>query len=219
MASMVAGGLFPGRWTQFRHMLSAGDRARFVAAKNLPVWPWLKDVPEVEDWVEGFFAEYDGMPVELISRHVDLMHTMPASYIPGIERGSMRASLEVRTPFLSRRVMDVTSRFDQRAFVAFGQKSVLRRILARYLPKELFNHPKQGFNYPVARFLERFSRTPDVRGLSNESVEYAWRRRGEPWQKVNARLAILGHFMGASERESPISPAPGSSTGRPLVRS
>ena len=120
---------------------------------------------------------------------------------------------------LNRRVFDVTSQFDQRAFVAFGQKSVLRRILARYLPEELTNHPKLGFNYPVARFVERFSRTPDVRGLSNESVEHAWRRRGEPWQKVNARLAILGHFMGASEREAPISPSPGSSTGRPLVRS
>ena len=41
---------------------------------------------------------------------------------------------------------------------AFGQKSVLRRILARNLPEELFNHLKQGFNYPVARFLERFSK-------------------------------------------------------------
>ena len=206
-AAALTEGLFPGRWAGFRRMMSAGDRARFVAAKNLPVWPWLAEVPQVVEWAQDFFAGYDGVPMELAGRHVDLVHTMPGSYIPGIERGSMRASLEVRTPFLSRGLIEVTSQFDQRAFLAFGQKSVLRRILARYLPSELFDHPKRGFNYPVGRFLEGFSATPRVPGLDRSKVDRAWREKSEPWQKLNARLAILSYFMsGAAQRTTTMAP-------------
>ena len=206
-AAALTEGLFRDKWAGFRSIMSAGDRARFIAAKNLPVWPWLAEVPEVDEWAQEFFASYDGVPIEMAGRHIDLVHTMPASYIPGIERGSMRASLEVRTPFLSRRLIDVTSRFDQRAFLAFGQKSVLRRILARYLPRELFDRPKRGFNYPVGRFLEGFSDTPQVPGLDQSKVDRAWREKGEPWQKLNARLAILGHFMsGAAQRTTSMAP-------------
>ena len=185
----------PRRWIPFRDLLSASTACRFIAAKNLPVWRWLSGLPHVEDSARALFPD-NGIPVELYGRHFDLTHTLPLSYIPAMERASMRASLEVRTPYLNRRLLEVISGFDQRALLAFGQKSVLRRILGRYLPKELYDAPKIGFNYPPGEFLDRFSESPRIPQLPGSKLETAWQnRRLDGWQTLGVRLVTLDHFI------------------------
>ena len=48
---------------------------------------------------------------------------MPNSYIPAMELGSMKNSLEVRSPFLNRKLLNyIENNIDQRSLIKFGKK-------------------------------------------------------------------------------------------------
>ncbi|MCX6591241.1 MAG: asparagine synthase (glutamine-hydrolyzing) [Acidobacteria bacterium] len=84
-----------------------------------------------------------------MARH-DLRHYFCDDLLVKLDRASMEASLEVRLPFLEPRL------------VAFAlslpgsiksEKRVLRDVLAKYVPRQLFERPKQGFSVPLAQWL------------------------------------------------------------------
>ncbi|HEX9780156.1 MAG TPA: asparagine synthase (glutamine-hydrolyzing) [bacterium] len=177
-------------------LLGAGDAARVLAVKHGRTAPWLRTQPGFETMAQRWFPD-SRQPLMVAARQFDLDCTMPGSYIPAMERGSMRASLEVRTPFLSRALLETVSAEDQRAFAAFGQKSVLRRLLARYVPSRLTEFPKSGFMYPPARLLaDGPQRPPRPPGVDPASARAVWARRSEHgWQLIAVRLAILEAFV------------------------
>ena len=194
MSALIPNGVGSNRLVHWTNLLSASDAGRFIAAKNIQTCRWLSKLPEFETWAQNIFSP--DIPIELLGRHFDLIHTLPSTYIPAMERGSMRASIEVRTPYLNKELLSVVSTFDQRSFIAFGQKSILRRILARYLPQELVDLPKRGFNYPMTRFLGSFFRLPEISILPDSAIEEVWQRRHQTgWQRLAIRLVILAHFI------------------------
>ncbi len=81
------------------------------------------------------------------------------SYLPGdvlvkVDRASMAASLEIRSPLLDHRVVEFAWRLPPAVKIGDGVgKRVLRRLLGRRLPTELFERPKRGFNVPLAAWL------------------------------------------------------------------
>lgn len=112
----------------------------------------------------------------------------------------MRASLEVRAPFLNRKLVEALSQMDQRSFIAFGQKSVLRRILGRYLPRDVFDRPKKGFIYPQRVFLDNFNSAPSLPMVPDSRVNEVWAKRDmKGWQRMAVRLAILSKFVAGRE--------------------
>ena len=185
-----------GRFSYLSQVLSSSDTSQFIAVKNPACCRWLWKLPQVENVSRKLFSGLN-FPLDIKGRYFDLINTMPYTFIPAVERGSMRASLEVRTPFLNRRLFEIISNLDQRSFVSFGQKSILRRILKRYLPEKLFNYPKRGFNYPTGYFLKEYERTiPKIEGLPEKNTELAWKQRNQKgWQKLALRLAILNHYQ------------------------
>ncbi|MBW2405443.1 MAG: asparagine synthase (glutamine-hydrolyzing), partial [Deltaproteobacteria bacterium] len=105
----------------------------------------------------------------------DATHTLPGAWLHKVDRASMAVSLEARSPFLDRRVLEL----------AFGlpldmrirgrhKKYIVRRLLRDYLPLELIERPKQGFTAPVAHWLRNELRSELEGRLSKEAV----RRRG-----------------------------------------
>jgi asparagine synthase (glutamine-hydrolysing) len=88
-----------------------------------------------------------------------LIYRDMASYLPGdilvkLDRATMAASLEARCPFLDHRVVEFAWRLPTAVKVRGGQgKWLLRRLLHRYLPEELYERPKQGFNVPIGAWL------------------------------------------------------------------
>lgn len=186
-----------GKWRQLAALLSAKDNNLFIAIKNTNTCHWLWDIPEIDTFANQYLAK--PMPPGLMARYFDLVYTLPGSFIPAIERASMRASLEVRTPFLNRQLFETLSQFDQRAFLAFGQKSVLKRILWRYLPEDLFSFKvKKGFKYPQKTFLDNFVTTPNIQGIAQSQLNFVWQNKDNPtWRNMATRLAILDHFLNA----------------------
>lgn len=94
-----------------------------------------------------------------IDIHDRFMHFDADRYLPGdlltkVDRASMAVSLEAREPCLDDELAQLAVALPPKWKIRNGQgKYALRRILARHLPSELFDRPKQGFSAPVADWL------------------------------------------------------------------
>ena len=179
----------------FIDLCSVSDAERMLAVKNLPAYSVLRTVPGVKDWAQQAFLPAS-LPIELAAPRVDLEDTMPNSQLASLDLGSMRSSFELRTPFLSADLMNVVAEFDPRALLAFGQKSVLRRLLGRYLPRELWDRKKHGFSFPADRFLQHYQTPPTVPHVPTEVVRTVWARVREArgWRRLAVRMVIAARF-------------------------
>jgi asparagine synthase (glutamine-hydrolysing) len=84
----------------------------------------------------------------------DLCTYLPDDILTKVDRASMAVGLEVRVPLLDLEVVTRALRIPLGYKWREGeQKWILKKILERYLPKQLFLHPKQGFRVPLASWL------------------------------------------------------------------
>ena len=69
------------------------------------------------------------------------------------DRASMWASLEMRTPFLDRTLVEFSATVAPELHMAGGGKNLLRRVLRRTLPGTSIGRKKTAFRVPVADWL------------------------------------------------------------------
>jgi asparagine synthase (glutamine-hydrolysing) len=85
---------------------------------------------------------------------VDQCTYLPDAMLTKVDRASMAVSLEVRVPLLDHRVGEYTARLAGHLLYKNGTgKYLLKKLLARYLPKRLFERPKVGFGVPIGKWL------------------------------------------------------------------
>jgi asparagine synthase (glutamine-hydrolysing) len=94
-----------------------------------------------------------GTPVEQMRRW-DVGQYLPDDLLVKVDRAAMCASLESRAPFLDHRVVELAFALPERMLVRENQgKWILRRVLDRYVPRELIERPKAGFAVPLGQWL------------------------------------------------------------------
>jgi asparagine synthase (glutamine-hydrolysing) len=159
-----AGGLLPGHGrsnigAKIQKSLRVSASARQVDdvyASFLDEWsfersPVLGDERPRQGWD---LDVADGTSDAVRMMYCDAVSYLPDDILCKVDRASMAVSLETRVPFLDRRVAEVAARIPIEMKVADGEgKRILRKLLHRDVPRELFDRPKAGFGIPLADWL------------------------------------------------------------------
>ncbi len=198
----------PGKFTKLARALpadDAGDWFRRMQSRCTPVGavvPAARGLP--------FPGAAPGEP--LASPFQQMMLDDFAGYLGDdilvkVDRASMAVNLEVRSPFLDHRVVEFawSLPLDFRASPT-GGKRVVRELLARHLPRPLFERRKQGFSVPVAEWLRGALRpwAEDLLAperlrrqglLDPDAVQRVWRQHQCGWRNHHNLLWSILMFQ------------------------
>jgi asparagine synthase (glutamine-hydrolysing) len=96
---------------------------------------------------------------------------LPNDYLVKTDRASMFNSLELRTPFLDKNLIEFTQGLSYKILMNGGtNKYITKKIAERYFPKEFVHRQKQGFGIPIGEWMRKeWKKTAAEVILSNNS--------------------------------------------------
>ena len=85
--------------------------------------------------------------------YVDIKTYLVDDILVKVDRASMANSLEVRSPLLDHKLMELIAQIPSRLKLHHGQgKYIFKKALQTVVPSNILNRPKQGFSVPVAEW-------------------------------------------------------------------
>ena len=149
-----------------------------------------------EEEGEGILGQYfsDGRVSSLVDKmlHTDCMTRLAEHQLPIVDRMAMAHSLEVRNPFLDRRVAEYAMRIPSHLKMKRRRiKYMTRKMGERYLPKDLLYRKKQGFGFPLGIWLRG-----ELRGLIQMVVETSRMVEEGIFQREEMRRLLREHLEG-----------------------
>ena len=86
----------------------------------------------------------------------DFKRYMVDDILSKVDRATMYHSIEGREPFLDHRLIEFGAQLPDHFKIRNGEtKYLLKRLLGRYLPHELYNLPKRGFGAPLQLWIKQ----------------------------------------------------------------
>jgi asparagine synthase (glutamine-hydrolysing) len=119
--------------------------------------PWLArrspPEPTPRNWRRNLVNSERGLPGAAMA--TDFRSYLPEDILVKVDRASMLCSLEVRAPFLDRRVVEFAYRsVPNRLRVSLKERKILlKRLAKRLLPESLDLNRKQGFTIPISEWI------------------------------------------------------------------
>ncbi|MEP4378184.1 MAG: asparagine synthase (glutamine-hydrolyzing) [Alphaproteobacteria bacterium] len=161
LAAMIPGRYRPAQFGDKLHKLAEVLDARdFAAIYARLVSQWKKPERAVPGaGMPGHLVDDPESWPALPSRSEQLMLLDAISYLPDdilvkLDRASMAVSLESRVPYLDHALYAFAWRLPMSQKIRGGtRKWILREVLARHVPREMFERPKMGFGVPVGDWL------------------------------------------------------------------
>jgi len=100
----------------------------------------------------------------------DLQNYLPDDILCKVDRASMAFGLEVRAPFIDKNLVEFSQKIPFDFKIRNGDtKFILKSILQKYLPKNLYEGQKRGFSVPIASWIRRELKEM-IMDLSSESI-------------------------------------------------
>ncbi len=114
---------------------------------------------ETTEYLEGLLSNnelsqrFRRDPVSMLCR-LDLLSYLPGDLLVKVDRASMAHSLEVRSPFLDHRLVELADRLPgARRMGRWQLKRLLKNLFADRIPLAIRRRPKVGFGVPISRWL------------------------------------------------------------------
>ena len=125
----------------------------------------------------------------------DFQVQLPDAYLTKVDVASMAASLEVRTPFLAREVLETAWALPDSLKLRTGRRKwLLKRIAARHVPRDVIYRPKQGFALPMAEWWRgRLAGVMEALLADSRAVAWGW------IDPAPVRRALAEHRAGAAD--------------------
>jgi asparagine synthase (glutamine-hydrolysing) len=149
---------FPDKWQKLIKLM---DQTRISELYRMTICLW--SAQEISDMLsqtlpqsryEETFQETVDWPLLSRLMRVDQKTYLPDAMLTKVDRASMAAGLEVRVPLLDHRVVEFSAAIPESFKYRNGTgKYLLKLLLAKYLPANLFERPKMGFGVPIDRWL------------------------------------------------------------------
>ena len=112
---------------------------------------WLIDSEEHPSPNYNFNLKISGIERMMIK---DLTGYLPTDILTKVDRTTMATSLEARTPFLDKEIVQFALSLPLEYKIRAGiGKSVLRDVLYKYVPRDMIERPKMGFGVPLAEWM------------------------------------------------------------------
>jgi asparagine synthase (glutamine-hydrolysing) len=88
------------------------------------------------------------------SMKLDILTTLNDNYLQKSDLSTMAYSLECRSPFLSKKIIEWSQTLQTNQKVNFFYKKIiLKKLAKKYLPDEIVNKKKRGFELPIKNWL------------------------------------------------------------------
>jgi asparagine synthase (glutamine-hydrolysing) len=144
---------------------------------------------------------------ELLRVYDLLFNTLADNYLAKVDRVSMANSLEVRCPFLDRRLVEFSQKVPTEWKVdLFRTKKLMRAIVKDIVPSRIVHRRKHGFAVPLLDWISNEKYEPSlvhslnyVKVLSPEMYRFlrerALREDNRMYRRYRARLLLFGKWM------------------------
>lgn len=119
----------------------------------------LDDTCEIKNSLASEFLFYSkslDSNADIINKimKIDLMYNFNDNYLQKTDLSTMAHSLECRSPFLSRDILELSLNTPSCFKVGFLEKKIaLKKIAQKYIPKKILEKKKQGFEMPIKEWL------------------------------------------------------------------
>lgn len=101
---------------------------------------------------------------------IDIKTYLEGDIMTKVDRATMQVALEGREPFLDQNIIEFSQRLPDNLKIKGKQtKYLLRKILYKYVPKELIERPKQGFAVPLETWLRNHLRA-ELLAIANDKL-------------------------------------------------
>jgi asparagine synthase (glutamine-hydrolysing) len=208
------GKLPPGLWDAVGGLLRGGKRPPFFGIKVQKTWRTMGSSGDFGEIFESFLDEWSGeagpvlggngaygrldldvgpaAPVPVRMMYCDAVCYLPDDILCKVDRAAMAVSLETRVPYLDHRVAELAARIPLGMKIREGRgKLILRKLLYREAPAELFERPKVGFGIPVGAWLRR-----PLRDWAENLLDERRLREGGHFDAAIVRRRWTEHLLG-----------------------
>jgi asparagine synthase (glutamine-hydrolysing) len=118
----------------------------------------LKDIPATSpmEYTREFYARCEGQDDVTRMQYLDINRWMVGDILLKADRMSMAHSLELRVPFLDKKVFEVAARIPVKHRIGGGTTKYAMRLAAmRHIPEASASKPKLGFPVPIRVWLRQ----------------------------------------------------------------